>query len=319
MREKILFLTLVTFTVWSCGKTYQRETLIQADNVQVDIVAYDSIEPIKDGFFTIGFMLRDKDTKKVDTFLINDNNPFISKTLLIDKSQYNWQDLQKQGSFMYDISSANLNEIRSMLSSSIPVDSIATYRFSRAATYCNHQIFKNYLILNYTLSIYAFKKHGVNEVISLSTKLLVLNESGKIVFDISKRGLGIGDMHVSDNKKYLTIYAGDLSSSTYQVYDLATKELFKSYTIPDGMNSFPIQAKDNVFIYAYSLEGTSGIVRILLFDTIDGQLYQKEVDGTTNLSLIYLKDGIIHLMDDSEGSDEVNSIDLKLSDFEKVN
>jgi len=306
-------------TIWSCHNKDKRETLTQADSLRVDSVAQDSIEAIKDGSYTIGYTLRDKDTNKVDTFLINNNNPFINKALLVDKGQYNWQDLQKEGNFMYDISRANPNEIRPMLSSSIPDDSIATYRFSRVATYCNHRIFKNYLIVNYSLSVHAFKQNGANEIVSASTKLLVLNEAGKVVFDISKRGLGIGDVCVSDNKTYLTIYARDFSSSSYQVYDLATKELFKFHTIPHGMSSFPIQSKDNVFVYAYSLEGKPGIVRILLFNTIDGQFYQKEVDGNKNLSVIFLKDGVIHLTEDSEGDDEINSIELKLSDFVKVN
>jgi hypothetical protein len=210
-----------------------------------------------------------------------------------------------------------------MLSSGIPADSIASYRFSRAATYCNHQIFKDNLILNYTLSVHAFKKNGTNEVVSLSTKFLVLNEAGKVVFDISERGLGIGDVFISDNKNYLTIYAVDFltgkARSSYRVYDFANKKLFKSYTIPNGVSPFPIQSEDNLFLYAYALEGTPGIVRILLFDTIDGRLYQKGIDGEKNLSLIYLRDGIVHLTEDSEGNDEINSIELKLSDLEKVN
>lgn len=319
--RKVVYLTLLTLTIWSCAKTDKREKLNHVDNAWADSVTHDSIEHIKDGPYTIGFKLRDKDTNKVDTFLINDNNPFISKNLLIAKDQYD-QGLQKQGSFMYDISNTNINEIKPMLTSTIPDDSLVKYRFSRAATYCNHQIFKDYLIVNYTLSVHAFKKN-VNEVISLSTKLLILNEASKKVFDISERGLGIGDVLISNNKNYLTIYAVDFltgkANSSYRVYDFATKELIKSYAIPDGVSVFPIQSKDNVFLYAYSLEGTSGIVRILLFNTIDGQLYQKEVDGNKNLSLIYYKDGIIHLTDDSEDTDETNFIELKLSDLVKVN
>ena len=321
--RKVVLLTLVTLTIWSCDKTDKRETLTQVDSVWVDSVARDSIEHIKDGPYTIGYKLRDKDTNKVDTFLINDNNPFINKALLVDKGQYDWQGLQKQGSFMYDISNVSLNEIRSMLPRSIPDDSSAKYRFSRAATYCNDQIFKNYLIVTYTLSVYAFKKNDVNEIISLSTKLLVLNEAKKVMFDISERGLGIGDVLVSNNNKYLSIYTVDFltgkARSSYRVYDFATKELLKSHLIPHGVRPLPIQSKDNVFLYAYALEGKPGIVRILLFDTIDGQLYQKKVDGNKNLSMLYLKDGIIHLTENSEGIDEINSIELKLSDLEKVN
>jgi hypothetical protein len=127
---------------------------------------------------------------------------------------------------------------------------------------------------------------------------------------------------INDSKNYLTIYAVDFltgkARSSHRVYDFATKELCKFHAIPDGVSPFRIHSEDNIFIYAYALEGTPGIVRILLFDTIDGQLYQKEVDGDKNLSLIYLQDGIVHLAEESGDNDEINSIELKLSDLEKV-
>jgi len=234
---KVSFLTLLTLTTWSCGRTDKQETLIQANSVLVDSLIQSSIEPINDKaspYTIIGYKLRNAATNTVHTVLINDNNPFINRSLSLDTSQYDWQALQRQGSFMYDISNSKLNEISSMLSSSIPDDSITKYRFSRASTYCNHQISKNYLILNYTLSVHAFKKQnkGVSEVISLSTKLLVLNEARKVVFDISERGLGIGEVLISDNKKYLTIYGVDYPMgkpcSSYRVYDLTTKGLLNS-------------------------------------------------------------------------------------------
>ena len=323
--RKTLVVIFITLTVCSCGRTAKLE-VAPLDSLEIKGVAQNPIEPIKDTsdpYLTIGYTFRTKDFK-VHKFLINENNPFINKSLPPDTSQQDWTSLNRGGNFSYDISHTSLDKIRPMLPDGIFDDSIATFRFSRAGSYCNRRMSGDYVVVNYTFSVSAFKRDKKKtDIVSLSTKLLVMNNEGKTIFEISERGLGIGDFVVSDNKKYLTVYAMDYSTgrprSGYRVYNLTTKRLYKSLDIPEGISPNQIESTDNLFLYAYTPAESSAIVRILVFDAIDGQLYEKEVDINKHLTLLYVQDGIIHLMEESEDySKEVSVMELKLSDLNKL-
>lgn len=288
------------------------------------------IEPVNGGvnpYLIIGYKFRNENTDKADSFFwVNDNNPFINKTLQLDTSQYDWRRLQKGGHYSYNISGTNLNQIKSMISPGVPDDSIAAYRISSAGTYCNHKIVEDYLVVNYTLSISGFKGKNAksSDVVGLSTKLLILNNVGRVIFDVSDKDLGIGEFAISDNKKYFTFFGVDYSTgkarSAYSVYDLLKKKLSKIYVVADTFDISRVLYQDNVFIYPLLRQGKSRIAQVLLFDAATEQLYHKDIGARWDLDWVSFRDGVIYLSKESaeDDSDQSGSLELKISDLEKV-